>query len=88
MRWIGLVLTVIVGILAYRLRKNCRWVYGAIEIVVGLLLMIFAWFPPIYVQSVGVGSVVGQILAQPLQIIVGIYAFVQGLENFFSGVAE
>jgi hypothetical protein len=81
MGWIGFVLTVIVGIVAYFLRKNYRRFYGVGEIAVGVGLMYLAWFPTPYMQSVGLESVAHQILVRLVQIIVGIYAFVQGLEN-------
>src|ERR1700680_1350556 len=84
---IGIFVTVCLGLFFYWLR--CRWqlVYGLVELVVALAVIILTFYPQTHYLLQGAGPPwLGWFLSKSVGISAGIYVMVRGLDNIHNGL--
>ena len=84
-------LTVIVGVAFFLLRRQIRWLYGVIEIIVALLVIFFSFFPVANTLtdegSYGFGSSI-YLTSAIVGRLTGVYILVRGLDNVEAGLSR
>jgi hypothetical protein len=80
--------TIIAALFFYRLRSRCRWLYGLIELAVGVVILIATFYPAesglLLAEQPYWGW--GWLVSRSVGVLSGIYVIVRGLDNFDKGM--
>ena len=79
---------VVVAVAFYRIRCWSRLLFGAIEIVAGIGVIIIGEFPPNAVATAANVWTLGSRAAHMLALLGGVYIVVRGLDNIDQGLPE
>ena len=72
---------VVVAMVFYRIRCASRLLYGAVEIVAGIVTIVLGEFPPYAVLTSDTTWTMGSRAAHMLTLMAGVYLVVRGLDN-------
>jgi hypothetical protein len=86
MAWVGIILTIALGVYFYVVR--CRWqlVYGAIEILAALVIIFVTFYPQTNYLLLAESSWQGWLLRKGVGALAGMYVMVRGLDNIEKGL--
>jgi hypothetical protein len=89
MGWVWFFATVLFGLCLYWLRCRRRYLYGVAEFLFSLLI-IYLTFSPHSPAVLGIGgdTLLDRLMPQIVQIFVGVYALVRGMDNIVTGLRE
>jgi hypothetical protein len=84
---IGILVTVVIGLLFYVVRCRCKLAYGLVELVVALAVIIVTFYPQTnYLLLEAKPPLWGWLLSKSVGISAGIYVMVRGLDNIHKGL--
>jgi hypothetical protein len=90
--WVYSAGTVIIGLAFYRMRSNCRALYGLSELVVSFGLMYVTYFPhggPVLLSGGYVEpTILDMLTSRAVPFFVSVYAFICGCDNLIGGLRE
>jgi hypothetical protein len=82
---VALIFTIlVVGPVLYLLRCRELLVYGMVELVVSVIVIILAYYPPVVGLAVSIAW--WNWLPQPASVVLGLYIMVRGFDNVGNGL--
>src|SRR4051794_24249479 len=77
---------VVVAIVFYRVRRASRLLYGAMEMIAGIGVIVIGEFPPAAITTAAKTWTLGSRAAHVLALMGGVYIVVRGLDNMDQGL--
>jgi hypothetical protein len=83
---IAIPISIVVGLLLYVLRSRCRFLYGLLELVAALAVIVLTFFPQTYALLIQNPPVWGSVLSTGAGVLAGIYVMIRALDNIHAGL--